>query len=362
MSHFTATDHLLMARALRLAERAAWTTRPNPMVGCVIAQGEDIVGEGWHQRAGGPHAEVFALRQAGERARGATAYVTLEPCAHYGRTPPCALALIQAGVSRVVAAMADPFPDVDGGGFALLRQAGITVEVGLMAAQARALNRGFLSRIERGRPLVRVKLAGSLDGRTAMANGESKWITGEAARADVQHWRARAGAILTGAATVLADDPALTARPDRGEFLPPLRVVLDARLRTLDCARVREGGAPTLYLHDPALAAPALAGVEFVPSPLQADGRFDLAAVMALLAARGINEVHVEAGPTLCGALLQAGLVDELLLYIAPLLMGDTARPLLAGLGIATMAQAVPLELADARMLGKDLRLLLRPA
>jgi diaminohydroxyphosphoribosylaminopyrimidine deaminase/5-amino-6-(5-phosphoribosylamino)uracil reductase len=361
MSHFTATDHLLMARALRLAERAAWTTRPNPMVGCVIAQGEEVVGEGWHQRAGGPHAEVFALRQAGERARGATAYVTLEPCAHYGRTPPCALALIQAGVSRVVAAMADPFPDVDGGGFALLRQAGITVEVGLMAAQARVLNAGFLSRIERGRPLVRVKLAGSLDGRTAMADGQSKWITGEAARADVQHWRARAGAILTGAATVLADDPALTARPDHGEFLPPLRVVLDARLRTLDCVRVREGGAPTLYLHGPALAAPALAGVEFVPSPLQADGRFDLAAVMALLAARGINEVHVEAGPTLCGALLQAGLVDELLLYIAPLLMGDAARPLLAGLGIATMAQTVPLELADVRMLGKDLRLLLRP-
>lgn len=361
MHPFTATDHLLMARALRLAERAAWTTRSNPMVGCVIAQGEEVVGEGFHQRVGGPHAEVFALRQAAERARGATAYVTLEPCAHYGRTPPCALALIEAGVSRVVAAMADPFPDVDGGGFALLRQAGIEVEVGLMAAQARALNRGFLSRIERGRPFVRVKLAGSLDGRTAMASGESKWITGEAARADVQQWRARAGAILTGAATVLADDPLLTARPDQGEFLPPLRVVLDARLRTLDCVRVREGDAPTLYLHDPALAAPPLAGAEFASSPVLADGRFDLPAVMALLAARGVNEVHVEAGPTLCGALLQAGLADELLLYIAPLLMGDTARPLLAGLGIEAMAQAVPLEIADVRMLGKDLRLLLRP-
>ncbi len=362
MSSFTATDHLLMARALRLAGHGAWTTRPNPMVGCVIAHGEEVVGEGFHQRAGGPHAEVFALQAAGGRARGATAYVTLEPCAHYGRTPPCALALIEAGVSRVVAAMADPFPDVDGGGFALLRQAGIEVEVGLMADQARALNTGFLSRIERGRPLLRVKLAGSLDGRTAMANGESKWITGEAARADVQQWRARAGAILTGAATVLADDPLLTARPEQGEFLPPLRVVLDARLRTLACARVREGDAPTLYLHDPVLAAPALVGAEFAASPLQADGRFDLTAVMALLAARGINEVHVEAGPTLCGALLQAGLVDELLLYIAPLLMGDSARPLLAGLGIETMAQTVPLEIADTRMLGKDLRLLLRPA
>ncbi|MEA5666978.1 bifunctional diaminohydroxyphosphoribosylaminopyrimidine deaminase/5-amino-6-(5-phosphoribosylamino)uracil reductase RibD [Stenotrophomonas sp. MH1] len=361
MSPFTATDHLLMARALRLAEQAAWTTRPNPMVGCVIAHGDEVVGEGWHQRAGGPHAEVFALRAAGERARGATAYVTLEPCAHYGRTPPCALALIEAGVARVVAAMGDPFPDVDGGGFALLRQAGIEVAVGLMADTARALNRGFLSRVERGRPFVRVKLAGSLDGRTAMANGESKWITGEAARADVQHWRARAGAILTGAATVLADDPQLTARPEHGQFLPPLRVVLDARLRTLERARVREGDAPTLYLHDAALAAPCLEGAEFATAPLGEDGRFDLHAVMALLGARGINEVHVEAGPTLCGALLKAGLADELLLYIAPLLMGDGARPLLAGLGIEHMAQAVPLEVVDARRVGKDLRVLLRP-
>lgn len=362
MSQFTATDHLLMARALRLAERAAWTTRPNPMVGCVIAQGDEVVGEGWHQRAGGPHAEVLALRQAGERAHGGTAYVTLEPCAHYGRTPPCALALIEAGVGRVVAAMADPFPDVDGGGFALLRQAGISVDVGLMAAPARELNRGFLSRIERARPFVRVKLAGSLDGRTAMANGESKWITGEAARADVQQWRARAGAILTGAATVLADDPLLTARPDAGEFLPPLRVVLDTRLRSLACKHVRQGDAPTLYLHDPAVLAPAMEGAEFAGIPVQDDGRLDLVEVMTLLAARGINEVHVEAGPTLCGALLKDELVDELLLYMAPLLMGDSARPLLAGLGIEAMAQVQNLKLLDTRMLGQDLRLLLRPA
>ncbi|MCG8275739.1 bifunctional diaminohydroxyphosphoribosylaminopyrimidine deaminase/5-amino-6-(5-phosphoribosylamino)uracil reductase RibD [Stenotrophomonas sp. NLF4-10] len=361
MPDFTATDHRLMARALRLAERGAWTTRPNPMVGCVIAQGGEVVGEGFHQRAGGPHAEVFALRAAGERARGATAYVTLEPCAHYGRTPPCALALVEAGVARVVAAMGDPFPGVDGGGFALLRQAGIEVAVGLMEERARELNRGFLSRIERGRPFVRVKLAASLDGRTAMASGESKWITGPAARADVQRWRARAGAILTGAATVLADDPALTARAEAGEFLPPLRVVLDARLRTLEHTRVREGGAPTLYLHDPALAPPALEDTQFAAAPLLADGRFDLHAVMTLLAARGINEVHVEAGPTLCGALLAAGLADEVLLYLAPLLMGESARPLLAGLGIDTMAQARPLEVADLRSVGKDLRLLLRP-
>lgn len=362
MSQFTATDHLLMARALRLAERAAWTTRPNPMVGCVIAHGDEVVGEGWHQRAGGPHAEVFALRAAGVRARGATAYVTLEPCAHYGRTPPCALALIEAGVARVVAAMGDPFPDVDGGGFALLRQAGIEVAVGLMADKARALNQGFLSRIERGRPFVRVKLAGSLDGRTAMANGESKWITGEAARADVQRWRARAGAILTGAATVLADDPQLTARPEEGEFLPPLRVVLDARLRTLDRHRVREGEASTLYLHGEGAAVPMLEDAAFAALPLSAEGRFDLAAVMRLLAARDINEVHVEAGPTLCGALLKAGLVDELLLYVAPMLMGDGARPLLAGLGIEAMEQAVKLKVFDARMLGEDLRLRLHVA
>ncbi|MGV8960510.1 MAG: bifunctional diaminohydroxyphosphoribosylaminopyrimidine deaminase/5-amino-6-(5-phosphoribosylamino)uracil reductase RibD [Stenotrophomonas sp.] len=361
MSDFTATDHVLMARALHLAERGAWTTRPNPMVGCVIAHGDEVVGEGFHQRAGGPHAEVFALRQAGERARGATAYVTLEPCAHYGRTPPCALALIEAGVARVVVAMGDPFPDVDGGGFALLRQAGIEVAEGLMAAQARALNQGFLSRTERGRPFVRVKLAGSLDGRTAMANGESKWITGEAARHDVQRWRARAGAILTASGTVLADDPALTVRlPDGGDFMPPLRVVLDAQLRTLACRHVREGRAPTLYLHAADRSCATVADAEFAGLPLH-DGRFDLHQVLQLLGERGINEVHVEAGATLCGALLAAGLVDELLLYMAPLLLGDTARPLLAGLGIESMAQKVGLQMTDVRMVGKDLRLLLRP-
>ena len=361
MSDFSPTDHLLMARALRLAEKGAWTTRPNPMVGCVIAHGDEVVGEGYHQRAGGPHAEVFALRQAGERARAATAYVTLEPCAHYGRTPPCALALVEAGVSRVVAAMRDPFPHVDGGGFDLLRQAGIRVEVGLMEAQARELNRGFLSRVERGRPWLRVKLAASLDGRTAMASGESKWITGPAAREDVQHWRARAGAILTGAATVLADDPALTVRlgEDAG-VMPPLRVVLDPQLRSLDCARVREGGAPTLYLHADDREPPSLANAEFAAVPVR-DGRLDLAAVMQLLAARGINEVHTEAGPTLGGALLAAGLVDELLLYQAPILLGDSARPLLAGLGIEAMAQRRQLRLVDTRQLGPDLRLLLRP-
>jgi len=363
MSEFSALDHQHMAQALRLAELGAWTTRPNPMVGCVIAHGADVVGQGWHQRAGGPHAEIFALREAGERARGATAYVTLEPCAHHGRTPPCALALIEAGVARVVAAMRDPFPQVNGGGFTLLREAGIEVHDGLMAAQARALNQGFLSRIERGRPWLRLKYGMSLDGRTAMADGESKWITGPAARADVQRWRARAGAILTGAGTVLADDPSLTVRleGDGGDFLPPLRVVLDARLRSLHCAKVREGAAPTLYVHASGIAAPVLAGAEFAAVALR-EGRLDLDAVLALLAARGINEVQVEAGAVLGGALLQAGLVDELLLYQAPLLLGDTARPLLAGLGIERMDGAIGLELFDLRQVGADLRLRLRPA
>jgi len=359
MTEFSALDHQHMAHALRLAERAAYTARPNPMVGCVIARDEVVVGEGWHQRTGGPHAEVFALRQAGAQALGATAYVTLEPCAHHGRTPPCALALIEAGVARVVAAMRDPFPKVDGGGFVLLREAGIEVAEGLMAAQARELNQGFLSRIERGRPWVRVKLAASLDGRTAMADGRSKWITGAAAREDVQHWRARAGAILTGAATVLADDPMLTVRLADTEVLPPLRVVLDARLRSLECARVREGGAPTLYVHDAAVSPPDAADAEFACVPSD-DGRLDLGAVLALLAERGVNEVHTEAGATLAGALLAGGWVDELLLYQAPTLLGEHGRPLLSGLGIHAMEQQRRLRVVDQRHVGADLRLLLR--
>ncbi len=359
MSDFSTLDHLHMARALRLAERGRFTARPNPMVGCVIAHGDRVVGEGWHQRTSGPHAEVFALRQAGEEARGATAYVTLEPCAHHGRTPPCALALIEAGVARVVAAMRDPFPKVDGGGFVLLREAGIEVAEGLMAAQARELNRGFLSRVERGRPWLRVKLAASLDGRTAMADGTSKWITGDAARTDVQRWRARAGAILTGADTVLADDPQLTVRLADTEVMPPLRVVLDTRLRSLECARVREGGAPTLYLHDASVTPPDAADAEFASVPSQ-DGRLDLGAVLALLAERGINEVHTEAGATLSGALLAGGWVDELLLYQAPTLLGEHGRPLLGGLGIHDMAQQRRLRVVDQRQVGADLRLLLR--
>jgi len=358
---FSAVDHRMMARALRLAERAVFTTRPNPMVGCVLVHGDAVVGEGWHQRKGGPHAEVFALQAAGDRAKGATAYVTLEPCAHHGSTGPRAAALIAAGVTRVVAAVRDPFPQVDGAGFDKLRAAGIAVESGLMEAQARELNRGFLSRIERGRPWLRVKLASSLDGRSAMASGDSKWISGEASRNDVQRWRARSGALLTGAGTVLADDPQLTVRLDESsEFVPPLRVVLDPGLATVARGRVREGDAPTLYLHAPEAKPPRGLQADHVAVPVR-NGRFDLDAVVRLLATRGINEVQVEAGATLAGAFLAAGLVDELLLYIAPVLLGERARPLFDGLHIDAMAERLRLRTVDSRSIGSDLRLLLRP-
>ena len=362
MTAFTATDHLLMARGLRLAERGAYTTRPNPMVGCVIAQGDEVVGEGFHQRAGEAHAEVLALQAAGARARGATAYVTLEPCAHTGRTGPCAEALIAAGITRVVGAMRDPFPQVDGAGFDRLRAAGITVESGLMEVQARQLNRGFLSRLGRGRPWVRVKLGISLDGRTAMASGESKWITGEASRLDVHKWRARAGAIITGANTVLIDDPALTVRlDDDTPFVPPLRVILDPGLATVSRGRVRDRSAPTLYLHASDAKPPRDLQVERAVAPITS-GRFDLQAVLELLAARGINEVQVEAGATLAGAFVAAGLADEILLYVAPVLLGERARPLFAGLGIDAMAQRTQLTVVDVRAMGEDQRVLLRPA
>lgn len=363
MSEFSATDHAHMAHALRLAERGAWTTKPNPMVGCVIAHGQRVVGEGFHQYAGQPHAEVLALDQAGARARGATVYVTLEPCAHIGRTGPCADALVAAGVSRVVAAMRDPFPQVDGAGFEKLRAAGIAVQVGLLEAQVRELNRGFISHVVRGRPWLRVKLGASVDGRTAMASGESKWITGAAARADVQRWRARSGAILTGARTVLADDPSLTARPEEDRpVVPPLRVVLDATLASLDHVRVQAGDAPTLYLHGPLPTRVADHGrVHFEQIPLH-EGRLDLRAVLAALARHRVCEVQVEAGATLSGALMAAGLVDELLLYLAPTLLGDGARPLLSHLGIAALAEQQRLRVVDERRVGADLRLLLRPA
>ena len=379
---FSALDHAHMARALRLAELGLCTTQPNPRVGCVVARGEEIVGEGWHQRAGEAHAEVFALRAAGERARGATAYVTLEPCAHFGKTPPCADALIAAGVLRVVVAHEDPFHKVDGQGLAKLRAAGISVDCGLMRDAARELNRGFFSRVERKRPWLRVKLAMSLDGRTALANGDSKWISGEAARADVQHWRARSSAIMTGSGTVLADDPSLTVRMRKGgqsQFSPllnggmqtaleidsdplfePLRVVLDRALRTPRAAQVLDGSARTLIVHGTDTKPDdRFARVELAVAPLR-DGQPDLAHVLRMLAERGVNELQVEAGATLCGALFAAGLVDELLLYVAPVILGDEARALLNLPSLDAMAGAHRLHVVDQRQVGVDLRLLLR--
>ncbi len=360
-ANFTTTDHRHMARALQLARHGEFTTRPNPMVGCVIAQGDDIVGEGWHLRAGEPHAEVFALRAAGERAQGATAYVTLEPCGLHGRTPPCADALIAAKVARVVVASEDVFQK-EGGALDRLRTAGIAMEAGLLREEARELNRGFFSRIERGRPWLRVKLAMSLDGRTALANGDSKWITGEAARQDVQRWRARSGAILTGSGTALADDPRLTLRlPEGTDAAPLLRVVLDRALRIPAGANVLDGSAPTLVLHD-AHAVPdaRFSGAECVAVETDANG-IVLEPALRLLAARGINEVHVEAGAKLSGALLAQGLVDEVLLYVAPLLLGDAARPLFALPAISDMASRWPLRLMEETRIGPDWRLLLRP-
>jgi diaminohydroxyphosphoribosylaminopyrimidine deaminase/5-amino-6-(5-phosphoribosylamino)uracil reductase len=360
---FSACDHAHMAHALRLAERGLHTTQPNPRVGCVIAQGDEVVGAGWHRRAGGPHAEVFALQAAGERARGATAYVTLEPCGLHGRTPPCADALITAGVARVVIASEDAFQR-ESGALDRLRNAHIVVETGLMRDAARELNRGFFSRVERGRPWLRVKLAMSLDGRTALANGESKWITGEAARADVQRWRARSSAILTGIGTVLADDPHLTVRTEGADAdagVKPLRVVLDRQLRSPPGANVLDAAAATLLLHahDVSPTDTRFAGIELATVESGAD-RLDLGRALHLLAARGMNEVQVEAGPTLCGALFAQDLVDELLLYVAPVVLGDSARPLLALPALSEMGARWKLRLVEQRQVGADLRLLLR--
>jgi diaminohydroxyphosphoribosylaminopyrimidine deaminase/5-amino-6-(5-phosphoribosylamino)uracil reductase len=363
MADWSAHDHAHMARALRLAERGLFTTAPNPRVGCVLAHDGEVVGEGFHARAGEPHAEVFALREAGEFARGATAYVTLEPCAHFGRTPPCADALLQAGVARVVVAHEDPFPQVAGRGRARLAAAGVAVDTGLMRDAAWELNRGFFSRIDRRRPWLRVKLAMSLDGRIALDDGFSRWITGEPARKDVQRWRARSDALLTGSGTVRADDPRLTVRdPDLGEVRPPLRVVLDSGLTTAAGRQILDGSLPTLCLHAPhAQHRPHFERVERAPVAA-AHGGLDLAAVMHLLADRQINEVQVEAGHMLSGALFREDLVDELLLYVAPVLLGHTAQPLLTLPPLSEMAQRWSLRVVDQRQIGADWRLLLRRA
>lgn len=380
-------DAAHMDRALQLAALGRSSTAPNPRVGCVIVRDGHVVGEGWHRRTGEPHAEVHALRAAGPQARGATVYVTLEPCSHYGRTPPCADALIAAGVGRVVVAMQDPNPLVAGRGLQALREAGIAVSLGEGAAAAQALNRGFIARLTRSRPWLTLKLAASLDGRTAMASGESRWITGAAARADVHRLRAEAGAVLVGADTVCHDDPALDVRDWQpappAELRAPDRIVLDTRARVPRDARVwRDDGARRYW----ALAAERAAvtsappGVQVLALPLapaaavadglEADGLEDgagagrhlhLPALLQALAAEGVNEVLAEAGPHLAGALLQAGVVDELLLYLAPCLLGDAARPLAVLPGLQALAERLALRYCAADTVGDDLRLRLRP-
>lgn len=347
-----------MAQALRLAEQGLYSTSPNPRVGCMLVADGKTIGSGWHRRAGEPHAEVLALREAGDRARGATAYVTLEPCSHHGRTPPCADALIAAGVARVVVAVQDPNPKVAGEGIARLRAAGIAVESGLMEAEARELNAGFFARMTRGTPWLRSKIAASLDGRTALANGASQWITGGAARLDVQHWRARSCAVLTGIATVLADDARLDVR-DVATGRQPLRVVLDSRLRMPLTARMLQGGNVLVYtaMNDPERIAALQNAGAAVSVLLDQNGQVDLHAVLRDLAQRGCNEVLLEAGSTLNGAMLRAGLVDELLLYVAPQLLGDRARGI-AQLGeLASLDQRIDLKWQDMRQVGNDLRI-----
>lgn len=355
---FTPEDQSFMACALELAARALYTTTPNPRVGCVIVRDGEIIGEGWHVRAGEPHAEVHALRQAGELARGATAYVTLEPCSHFGRTPPCAQALINAGLKRVVCAMQDPNPLVAGRGLQSLAEAGIEVVCDLLEQQARALNEGFIARMERGRPWLRIKAAASLDGRTALASGESQWITSAEARDDAHHWRARSCAIVTGIGTVLTDNPRLNVRGIKTER-QPLRIVVDSQLRTpLDAAVLSDG--KTLIAtccEDHSLHARYEGlGAEILPLPADA-GRVDLPALMAALGERGLNEILTEAGASLNGALIAAGLADSLLLYIAPSLLGNGARGLFELLPVAELANKPELDFDTIERIGPDLRL-----
>ncbi len=359
----TPADYSHMSHALQLAERGVYSTDPNPRVGCVLVKDGSVVGCGWHQVAGGPHAEIHALNEAGANARGATAYVTLEPCCHHGKTPPCTAALIAAGVARVVAAMIDPNPKVGGQGVQQLRAAGVEVESGLLESQALALNPGFVQRMRSSRPWVRCKSALSLDGKTALANGHSQWITGDVARLDVQRWRARSSAIVTGIGTVLADDPSLTVRIDTGQqpLRQPLRVVLDRQLRIAPNAKLLKQPGNTLLfttVADPQrVAALARANVQVVALP-----ELRLAAVLAHLAQQQCNEVWVEAGATLSGALLRAGLIDELVLYVAPKLLGDTARGLFQLPALSALTDAVSLQFTDVRVVGKDLRIIARVA
>ena len=370
---FTDFDRQMMARALQLARRTLYTTDPNPRVGCVLVRDGVVVGEGCHYRAGEPHAERHALAAAGEQARGATAYVTLEPCSHTGRTGPCADALVEAGVARVVAAMEDPNPRVAGQGLQRLADAGIETASGLLEAEAQALNPGFISRMTRQRPFNRIKIAASVDGRTAMASGESQWITGPAAREDVQRLRARSSAVITGVGTVLADRPSYTVRAEQWACADygsdwvrqPLRVILDRTLKTPPDVPVVSAPGHCLVIageqHRGRQNALESAGAEVMHLPASGSG-IDLQQLLRELHRRECNEVLVECGATLAGAFVREGLFDELIVYMAPALLGSSARPLLGLPQLASMSEKVALRWQDVRMVGNDLRLTLVPA
>ena len=351
-----------MAHALRLAERGLYTTTPNPRVGCVIVRDGVIVGEGWHERAGEPHAEAHALRGAGERARGATAYVTLEPCNHTGRTPPCATALIQSGIARVVAAMVDPNPLVAGTGLRALSDVGLETAAGLLESQAQELNIGFVSRMHRGRPWLRMKVAASLDGKTALNNGESQWITGEGARRDGHLWRARSCGILTGLGTVKDDDPQLTVRAV-GTTRQPKKILIDSRLDVPLDAKIFDGSEVLIFCAS--ADAEKLARLEdknarVIPLPDE-HGKVDLAAMTQELGKRGCNEILVEAGTKLNGSLLRTNLIDELLIYLAPHLLGDIARGMFGVAELTTLSERRELALQEVRQIGHDIRIIARP-
>ena len=358
---FSAADHEFMAQALRLAELGLYSTRPNPRVGCVIVKEGAVVGQGWHHKSGEAHAEVHALQAAGCGAHGATAYVTLEPCSHHGRTPPCADALIRAGVSRVVAAMRDPNPQVAGQGLSQVAAAGISTECGLLEPEARELNIGFVSRMMRGRPWVRLKLAASLDGKTALQNGASQWITGMLARQDGHRWRARACAILSGIGTVRDDDPQFNVRGVE-TVRQPLKVVVDSRLEISMGARLlNDGNVLVVTAVNESGKSDVLRrrGAEVVCLP-NAEGKVDLPALIAELARRGVNELHVEGGARLNGGFLATGLVDELLLYLAPCFVGDAARGMFAMPALESLQEKHTLSIRDMRMVGADLRIVAR--
>jgi diaminohydroxyphosphoribosylaminopyrimidine deaminase/5-amino-6-(5-phosphoribosylamino)uracil reductase len=361
-SDYSQGDREYMALAIRLAKKGLVSTDPNPRVGCVIVNEGQIVGSGFHVRSGEGHAEVNALKEAGDRAKGATAYVTLEPCSHYGRTPPCAEALIKAGLARVVSAMQDPNPQVSGRGLTMMSEAGIQTQSGLLEDQAKALNPGFIKRMTQGLPFVRVKLAMSLDGRTAMQSGESQWITGPAARADVQRLRARSSAIVTGIGSIELDDSKLTVRDEAcadidGRIRQPLRVVLDAKAKLSTKAAIVSQPGRTLWCTQ---EGTALEGVESIRATLNDHGRVDPLWLMRYLASEEqCNEVLIEAGASVSGAMIKAGVVDELVVYMAPTLMGSSARPLL-DLPMSSMAEQQRLEMVDLRQIGDDLRLTYR--